>query len=103
MAVRFSTIPGTTLSFCSISGASYLAWLQHGCELFKHLWNTYPAWLSAFQASLDILHGCELFNHLWTVPAWLSALQTSLGHPTLHGCQLFNHLWNKLSYMTNSL
>ena len=29
MAVRFSSISGTT----------------YGCELFKSLWNTYPAWL----------------------------------------------------------
>ena len=42
-----------------------------GCELFKHLWNTYPAWLSTFHSSFP--------QHLWTsYPAWLKASQPSL-------------------------
>ena len=89
--------------------------ILHGSELFKHLWKSlscmavnfskhlwkslscmavsfssisgrvYPAWQSAFQASLEgsqpfqapleesILHGSELFKHLWDdlYPGWL--------------------------------
>ena len=59
-----------TVSFSSISGTSYLAWLWHGNENFKHLWNTNPAWLSAVHFS------------------------TMSGHPILHGCDLFSDLWN---------
>jgi len=109
--------------------------ILHGRELFKHLWNTYPAWPWAFQNQASLghptLHGCQLFRHPWGIlfcmavigcelfkhlgnnlscmaasfsiisgtayPAWVSAFQTSLGHPILHGRELFNRLWNNLS------
>ena len=75
----------------------------------------YPAWQSAFQASLEesILHGSELFKHLWkglscravgfssisgkAYPAGQWAFQASLEEPILHGSQLFKHLWKSLS------
>ena len=93
--------------------------IQHGSELFNHLWKSlscmaasfssisgraYPAWQSAFQASLEksILQGSELFKHLWNglpcmavtfssisgrvYPAWLRAFQASLEEESiLHG------------------
>ena len=80
----------------------------------------YPAWQSAFQASLEesILHRCELFKHLWkgpsciavsfssisgrSYPAWHSAFQASLEESILHGSQLFKHLWKSLSCMAVS-
>ena len=122
MAVSSAAIPGTTLGFWGISGASYLAWLSHRFELFKHPSNTYPAGLSAFQRSLGhpILHSCELFDQFWnnlscmvvsfstisgtTYAAWLSAFQASLdsGHLIVHGCELFKHVWNNLSCMAVS-
>jgi len=34
-----------------------------------------------------------------TYPAWLSAFQASLGHLILHGCELFGHLWNKIGLL----
>ena len=79
------------LSFSSISG------------------RVYPAWQSAFQASLEgsILHGSQLFKHLWkslscmavsfssisgrVYPAWQSAFQASLEESILHGSELFKH------------
>ena len=69
------------VSFSSISGTSY------------------PAWLWAFQAALgepillwDILHGCALFKHLWD---WMAVKHfwCSLS------CELFMHLWDILSCM----
>ena len=80
----------------------------------------YPAWQSAFQASLEksTLHGSQLFKHLWkclscmavsfssisgrVYPAWQSAFQALLGHPILDGCELFKHLWDNLSWMAVS-
>ena len=77
----------------------------------------YPAWQSAFQASLEesILNGSEFFNHLWkspscmavsfssisgrAYPAWQWAYQASLEESILHGSQLLKHLWKSLSCM----
>ena len=77
----------------------------------------YPAWQSAFQASLEqvILHGSGLLKHLWNrlscmavsfssisgrvYPAWQSAFQASLEESVLHGSQLFKHPWENLSCM----
>ena len=52
----------------------------------------YPAWQSAFQASLEesILHGSQLFNH-------------SLEESILHGSGLIKHLWKSLPCMAVSL
>ena len=57
----------------------------------------YPAWQSAFQASLEesILHG----SHGKVYPAWQPAFQTSLEESILHGSELFKHLWKSLSCM----
>ena len=111
---------------------------QRCLRLSKHVWDSlscvavsfwnisgasYPAWLSALQASLGqaILHGCELSQPsdssvsdtsfptwLWAFqaalgcPAWLWAFQACLGldgceaflvQPILHGCELFKDLW----------
>ena len=69
-------------------------------------WTSYPAWLSALQASLGqpILHGSQLCKHpcgslswiavslikhsVTAYPAWLWAFQPSLGQPVLNGCEL---------------
>ena len=90
-------------------------------QLFKHLWKrlscmavsfssisgrVYPAWQSAFQASLE---------ESMAVPAWQHgsfssisgacmavSFQASLGESILHGSQLFKHLWKSLSCMAVS-
>ena len=90
------------VSFSSISGRAY------------------PAWLRAFQASLEwsALHGSQLFKHLWkgpscmavsfssisgkSYPPWQSAFQASMEKSILHGSQLFKHLWKSLSCMAVS-
>ena len=66
----------------------------------------YPAWQSAFQASLEesILHGSELFKHLWKS---LSCMAVSLfrhlwKESILHGSELFKHLWKGPSCMAVS-
>ena len=89
-------------SFSSISGRKSLL---RGCDpgselfkklavqLFKHLWKSlsciYPAWQSAFQASLE---SCMAVYPGRVYPAWQSAFQASLEESILHGCELFKHL-----------
>ena len=88
MAVSFASISGGALSWHGWGKLFKHLW--HNLELLKHLWGILLAWLC---------HGCELFKHLLigiTYPAWLSAFQASLGHPILNGCQLFKHLWDIL-------
>ena len=101
----------TAVSFTSMSGASYLAWLSHGCELFNHLWNVDPAWLWPFQTSLGhpILHGCQLCKHVWDIVSCMAVSFANITGTTLgfwgisgayylawlwHGCELFKHLWH---------
>ena len=100
MTANFSNIPATAyypawLCTSSISGTACPAWLWqlilHGCELFKHPWDSLP-WMSV---SVSNVFGVEY-------PVCLCAIQASLGQPILHGRGLFKHLWGSLSCMAVS-
>ena len=75
------------VSFSSISGTPNPP-ILHGRELFKPLWNTCPAGLWAFQASLGhpILHPCELCKHRWDNLSCMAASDSS--NSGLHGCDM---------------
>ena len=120
MAVSFSNISGTTLSFWSISGASFLhgsamavnfsnisgIHILHGCQLFKHL-SDIQSWMAVSFSSNSgtsyILHGCELLHGVcYILSAWLSTFQASLEHPALPGCELSTIFGPSLSFWGTS-
>ena len=64
----------------------------------------YPAWQSAFQASLEesSLHGSELFKHLWISLSCMAVSLSSISGRVYPCGQLFKHLWESLSCMAVS-
>ena len=107
MAVSFATIPGASYpawlwaSQPSLERTYYLAWLWHGSEHFKHLWDI----LSCMAVSFSTISGTSYPAWLWACQRGLEqpmphgAFQSSLGQPILHGCELANPLWNNLCCM----
>ena len=101
MAVSFSSIyarayPAWQSDFTSISGRAY-----PGSQLFKHLWKSLSCMAARFYKHLWKSLSCMAVSFSIisgrVYPAWQSAFQASLEKSILHGSELFKHLWDNLS------